>query len=140
MLIQEVRLSPRPIHDEEHGTFYMVLCQVTNVGTSLQSSYKFHTDTNTIRRFTDATIPSFLKVKLAMIRASISNKYLPDSFAEPDCYRWREATKNNPEFKYIGWQISDTLFVIVCDKDELSQLRGYNDTREKSQRESKEET
>jgi hypothetical protein len=119
----------------------MVLCEVNYVEAFRHSSYKFYTDSNTLRRYTDPVLPNFLRVKFSMIKAAdVKGEFMPVDFSELDCYRWREATKNNPEFKYIGWQISDTLFVIVCDKDELLQLRGYNDTREKSKRKSQEET
>ena len=148
-MIKKVSLSPVPILPPEDETLYMVLCEVNYVETSRHSSYKFYTDSNTLRRYTDPVLPNFLRVKFSMIKAAdVREEFLGlrtkhaamIDFGEGDCYRWREATKNNPEFKYIGWQISDTLFVIVCDKGELSQLRGYNDTREKSKRKSKEET
>ena len=46
--------------------------------------------------------------------------------------------QHNPEFKKIGWCVSDSIYVIIMSEEELSELKGIRiDTREKSQSKSK---
>ena len=60
-----------------------------------------------------------------------------DYLLEVDCYAHRKNFTKNPEFKNIGWCMSDSIYVIVVTEDELSELKGISiDPRKESQTES----
>jgi hypothetical protein len=61
-----------------------------------------------------------------------------ETFTELDCYIPPKYITYNPEFKHIGWCVSDSIYVIILSEEELSELKGIRiDTREKSQSKSK---
>tara|TARA_R100001230_G_C5647789_1_gene153210 strand:+ start:496 stop:945 length:450 start_codon:yes stop_codon:yes gene_type:complete len=105
-------------------------------------SYNVYIGDNTKRIFKHGTLPTFIKSKLAMIKSIPKeewNAYNNDElFNELDCYLPQNHTQNNPEFKKIGWCVSDSIYVIIMSEEELSELKGIRiDTREKSQSKSK---
>ena len=129
------------------GNRYMVILETKIVVHKLQNppQYNLYIGNNTKRIFSPSSLPSFIQSKLAMISAIPKDKWNgyfdSDNFSEFDCYLSSNYTQNNPEFKHIGWQVSDSIYVIVLDEDELAQLKGTTvDTRKESQRESQENT
>ena len=109
---------------------------------SNQTVYNIYIGDNTKRIFKHVTLPTFIKSKLAMIKSIPKeewNAYNNDElFNELDCYLPQNHTQNNPEFKKIGWCVSDSIYVIIMSEEELSELKGIRiDTREKSQSKSK---
>ena len=123
---------------------FMVILEMEIVVNSLQKSYTYNVyiGDNTKRIFKHVTLPTFIKSKLAMIKSIPKeewNAYKDDElFNELDCYLPQNHTQNNPEFKKIGWCVSDSIYVIIMSEEELSELKGIRiDTREKSQSESK---
>tara|TARA_R100001126_G_C4822030_1_gene147214 strand:- start:198 stop:641 length:444 start_codon:yes stop_codon:yes gene_type:complete len=123
---------------------FMVILETEIVVNSLQKShtYNVYIGDNTKRIFKHVTLPTFIKSKLAMIKSIPKeewNAYKDDElFNELDCYLPQNHTQNNPEFKKIGWCVSDSIYVIIMSEEELSELKGIRiDTREKSQGESK---
>ena len=105
---------------------------------SNQTAYNVYIGDNTKRIFQAKTLPTFIKSKLAMIKSIPKeewNAYKDDElFNELDCYLPQNHTRNNPEFKYIGWCVSDSIYVIILSNEELSELKGTRiDPREKSQ-------
>jgi hypothetical protein len=105
-------------------------------------SYNVYIGDNTKRIFKHGTLPTFIKSKLAMVKSIPKeewNAYKDDElFNELDCYLPQNHTQNNPEFKNIGWCVSDSIYVIILSEEELSELKGIRiDTREKSQSKSK---
>jgi len=142
MRTDEIIYSPYPFQDN-----YMVLLEMDNVSHTIHFSpqYNLYIGNNTKRIFSPSSLPSFIQSKLAMINSIAKEKWNAffdsNSFYELDCYTHHRYIKNNPEFKHIGWQVSDSIYVIVLDEDELAQLKGTTvDTRKESQRESQENT
>jgi len=138
MRANQILHSPYPFQDN-----YMVILEMEIVVNSLQKSYTYNVyiGDNTKRIFQPKTLPTFIKSKLAMIKSIPKeewNAYKDDElFNELDCYLPENHTQNNPEFKYIGWCVSDSIYVIIMSEDELSELKGISiDTREESQAES----
>ena len=142
MRTEEILHSPYPFQDN-----YMVVLEIEIVATSLQNfpQYNLYVGNNTKRIFQRTTLPASIQSKLAMIN-SIDKKDWnsfkhDDTFNELDCYLPANYTENNPEFKYIGWCVSDSIYVIVMAEDELSELKGISiDPRKESQRESQTHT
>ena len=138
MRTEEILHSPYPFQDN-----YMVILEMDNVSHTIHSSsqYNFYVGNNTKRIFSPSSLPSFIQLKLAMIN-SISRKDWnsfrhDDTFIELDCYTHNRYIKNNPEFKHIGWCVSDSIYVIIVSEDELSELKGISiDPRKESQTES----
>ena len=123
---------------------FMVILEMGLQMETINSSprYNVYIGDNTKRIFKDGTLPTFIKSKLAMIKSIPReewNAYKDDElFNELDCYLPQNHTQNNPEFKKIGWCVSDSIYVIIMSEEELSELKGIRiDTREKSQSKSK---
>ena len=135
MRANQISHSPYPSLEN-----FMVILEMEIVVNSLQKSYTYNVyiGDNTKRIFKPATLPTFIKSKLAMIKSIPKeewNAYEDDElFNELDCYLPQNHTQNNPEFKHIGWCVSDSIYVIILSNEELSELKGTRiDTREKSQ-------
>ena len=123
---------------------FMVILEMGLQMETINSSpiYNVYIGDNTKRIFKHGTLPTFIKSKLAMIKSIPKeewNAYKDDElFNELDCYLPKNHTQNNPEFKNIGWCVSDSIYVIILSEEELSELKGIRiDTREKSQSKSK---
>ena len=76
------------------------------------------------RIFTDATLPSYIKHKIAMILAS------PTTFIWQDDELFKSwnllsvyTNTYQPNLEDVGWRISDTMFVIIMDYEKLMSLR-----------------
>ena len=131
MRTEEILHSPYPFQDN-----YMVILEMEIVVNSLQNSpqYNFYIGDNTKRIFQATTLPKFIQLKLAMINSIPKEDWHSfehdEAFNELDCYLPANYTQNNPEFENIGWCVSDSIYVIVMSKDELSKLKGISiDTR-----------
>lgn len=73
------------------------------------------------RHYTDDTLPDILKERLAMIIASSKEVKRDYEFSQYEFYR----PKTIPDgFLEIGWQVSDSFFVIVMSDEELEKLKG----------------
>jgi hypothetical protein len=139
--LEKVTVSPFTLSKN----FNMVLVQTEGVAKlrqCLDTSYNVYIGNNTKRIFKHGTLPTFIKSKLAMVKSIPKeewNAYKDDElFNELDCYLPQNHTQNNPEFKNIGWCVSDSIYVIILSEEELSELKGIRiDTREKSQSKSK---
>jgi len=143
MRTEEIVYSPRPFLNHQH----LVLLEMGIVSKSIHSlpQYNFYVGDNTKRIFSPSSLPSFIQLKLAMINSIPKedwNSFRHDeTFLEIDCYVYYRYTKNNPEFKHIGWCVSDNIYVIVMSEDELSELKGISiDPRKESQTESQTHT
>ena len=142
MRTDEIIYSPYPFEEN-----YMVLLQMDFVVSSRRDTpqYNFYVGDNTKRIFQATTLPKFIQSKLAMINSIPKEDWNSfehdDAFNELDCYTYYRYTKNNPEFKNIGWYVSDSIYVIMMSADELSELKGISiDTRKESQAESQAHT
>ena len=142
MRTEEILHSPYPFQDN-----YMVVLEMDNVANSQQNSpqYNLYVGDNTKRIFQRTTLPTSIQLKLAMINSIPKKDWNSfehdDTFNELDCYLPANYTENNPEFKHIGWCVSDSIYVIVMSEDELSELKGISiDPRKESQRESQTHT
>ena len=86
-----------------------------------------------VRIYDDATLPDFIKTKLAMIRAR--GKKFTDSGYKPtqlDLF----INHAGKEFDEIGWQLDDEYFTLVLKTEELVSLQGETLTRESPEDES----
>ena len=138
MRTDEIIYSPYPL-----GSKYLLLVQTEPVAEMRQSLsyslvYNLYIGNNTKRIFSPSSLPSFIQSKLAMINSIAKDdwktKQYEDYLLEVDCYAHRKHLNKHPEFKHIGWQVSDSIYVIVLDEDELTQLKGTTvDTRKESQ-------
>jgi len=140
MRTEEIIHSPYPL-DNKH----MVLLEVDFVVTSRRPlpQYNLYVGYNTKKIFSSHSLPSFIQSKLAMVNSveKWNSSGHETTFHEIDCYMHHRYTKNNPEFQHIGWQVSDSIYVIVLDQDELTELQGISiDTRKESQRESQKDS
>ena len=143
MIHGEIIYSPYPFLDNQH----MVRLEMDFVAVSQQKSpqYNFYVGNNTKRIYAENKLPKFIKLKLAMINSIPKkdwNHYSDyESFVELDSYLYNNFIQHNPEFKHIGWQVSDSIYVIVLDEDKLTELKGTSiDTRKESQRESQKDS
>ena len=110
-------------------------------------SYVVCVDKNYTRKFTDETLPIFIKMKLPFAKARSEHNaptvYEPDLYICPD---------NMKDLENIAWQVSTvfmglyskSLYIIVLHETDLDSLRGEpltkdtHDTRSKGKKQSKE--
>tara|TARA_R110000765_G_scaffold253479_1_gene354555 strand:- start:294 stop:740 length:447 start_codon:yes stop_codon:yes gene_type:complete len=132
-----------PYQSEENK--FLVLTQVSiktsnaiNRVSQNPPQYNFYVGNNTKRILSSHSLPKFIQLKLAMINSipkdDWNTRQYEDYLLEVDCYAHRKHLNKHPEFKHIGWQVSDSIYVIVLDEDELTKLKGTTvDTRKESQ-------
>ena len=145
MRTEEIQYSPFKLHGE-----YLVVIQLESVVNLRQtlshsSMYNIYIGNNTKRIFSPSSLPKFIQLKLAMInsipREDWNIEQYENYLLEIDCYAHRKNFTKHPEFKNIGWCMSDSIYVIVLTEDELSELKGISiDPRKESQRESQTHT
>ena len=81
-----------------------------------------------IKRFTTATMPNEIKPKLAMIN-SLKEFFMKKDgdFQELDMYISRlYLSKEQEEFKNIGWRVSPEMYVLILTQDEINKLQGVD--------------
>ena len=84
--------------------------------------YTIFVGDNFKRHYSDDTLPDFVKERLTMIVASSKTNRRDWEFSQYDVY-W--PYKILPEgFEEIGWQVSDTYFVVAMSPDQLEELKG----------------
>lgn len=111
-------------------------------------SYVVCVDKNYTRKFTDETLPIFIRMKLPFAKARSdhgepSGYELVDTWAitDPELYICPEDMK---DLENIAWQVAPSLYIIVLHETDLNSLRGErltkdkHDTRSKSKTQSKE--
>jgi hypothetical protein len=111
-------------------------------------SYVVCVDKNYTRKFTDETLPIFIRMKLPFAKARSDHGEptgyeLVDTWAitDPELYICPEDMK---DLENIAWQVSPSLYIIVLHETDLNSLRGErltkdkHDTRSKSKTQSKE--
>lgn len=106
-------------------------------------SYNVCVDEDYIRRFTDETLPIFIKMKIPFMKSSYV--YSP----EEDLVYWDMDSyippKHSKALENIGWQYSKDGYMLVLHEKDLDSLKGErqtketnNDTRSKGKKQSKE--
>lgn len=73
---------------------------------------------NQKRYYTDESLPDFIKQRIGMIKASPKGDVKTDrELHKLDLFKSR-----SKGFEFIGWQASDTMFVIVLSEEELIEI------------------
>jgi hypothetical protein len=85
----------------------------------IDGNYTVFVGDNTIRRFTDDTLPDALKSKLAMILASVQNFKYDHDVDKLDIY----TNSQSPELDEVGWRVSDSYFCLVMNRETLNSLK-----------------
>ena len=71
------------------------------------------------RYFTDESLPDFIKHRIGMIKASPRDDIKTDrELHKLDLYKSR-----GRGFEYVGWQASDTMFIVIMSDGELIDTR-----------------
>jgi hypothetical protein len=146
MRTEEIQYSPYQVEKNK----FLVLIEVSTK-TSFASGrvsypeYNLYIGNNTKRIYAENKLPIIIKLKLAMINSIPKEDWNIEQYEnyllEVDCYAHRKNFTKNPEFKNIGWCMSDSIYVIVMSEDELSELKGISiDPRKESQAESQTHT
>ena len=111
-------------------------------------SYVVCVDKNYTRKFTDETLPIFIRMKLPFAKAKSDHteptgNIVVDTWIiqDPDLYICPDDMK---DLENIAWQVAPSLFIIVLHDTDLNSLRGEllnkdkHDTRSKGKKQSKE--
>lgn len=102
-------------------------------------SYVVCVDKNYTRKFTDETLPIFIRMKLPFAKAR--SEHNAPTIYEPDLYICPD---NMKDLENIAWQVSPSMYIIVLHDTDLNSLRGErltkdtHDTRSKGKKQSKE--
>lgn len=93
-----------------------------------ERAYLMHVKEGVNRIWTDETMPDFIKTKLTMILASQVKEPIPDDELDRiELY----INHDNPELSEVGWQASESMFIIVMTDEELRSLWGEQINKEK---------
>jgi hypothetical protein len=123
----DISLSPIPASiaggktHYEDGAFFVALRRIKDV----YELFLFH---GFVKRFTTATMPNEIKPKLAMIN-SLKEFFMKKDgdFQELDMYISRlYLSKEQEEFKNIGWRVSPEMYVLILTQDEINKLQGVD--------------
>ena len=111
-------------------------------------SYVVCVDKNYTRKFTDETLPIFIRMKLPFAKAKSDHtkptgNIIVDTWIiqDPDLYICPDDMK---DLENIAWQVAPSLYIIVLHETDLDSLRGErltkdkHDARSKSKKQSKE--
>ena len=80
---------------------------------------------NRKRYYTDESLPDFIKQRIGMIKASPKGDVKTDrELHKLDLFKSR-----SKGFEFIGWQASDTMFVVVLSEQELIEIGMQHDAR-----------
>ena len=114
----------------------------------IDGGYVVCVDKNYTRKFTDETLPIFIKMKLPFAKAkSDHDEPIGDirvdtwGIFDPDLYICPEDMR---DLENIAWQVAPSLYIIVLHETDLDSLRGESltkdkhDTRSKGKKQSKE--
>lgn len=101
-----------PLETIKQDILYMVPLIMTDV-------YEIVIGKNHRRIFTDDTLPDFVKKVLTMAKASATS-VLHDS----EMYKYELYVCPVKHMEYIGWQASQSVFIIVMTKEQLDKLKG----------------
>lgn len=101
----------------------------------MKGIYNVYVGKDTTRRYKQEQLPSFILSKIIIAKELSTNPKLKSVYSIPSKYELFTCPEDGIES--ISWKISDSIYVIVLTKQELSKLKGTRiDTRKESQRES----
>ena len=100
-----------------------------------QEVYNIYVAKNNIRRYNLDSLPPFILIKILVAKELSTNPKFKSIYSVPSKNELFTCPKDGNES--ISWKLSDSIYVIVLNEDELTQLKGTTvDTRKESQRES----
>jgi hypothetical protein len=93
-----------------------------------EDGYMLSVGQSEYRNFTDKTLPDVVKAKLSMIRAfpKFEMSYYDMNHGTP-YINMHDTRLNN-----IGWQVTNDMYMLVIDVEELNTMRLSHDTRAES--------
>lgn len=120
MLIKGSLLSP-VVHPKNWDLIRVPMIRPDN------GHYTVFVGDNTVRRYTDETLPDALKTKVAIILNVPFDDYIDDyELDKLSVY----TNKHSPELDEVGWRVSESYFCLVLSRKILdSLLRGEQNER-----------
>jgi hypothetical protein len=101
----------------------------------MKDIYNVYVAKDTTRRYKQEQLPSFILSKIIIAKELSINPKLKSIYSIPSKNELFTCPEDGLED--VSWKISDSIYVIVLTKQELSELKGTRiDTRKESQRES----
>ncbi len=101
----------------------------------MKDIYNVYVAKDTTRRYKQEQLPSFILSKIIIAKELSTNPKFKSIYSIPSKNELFTCPEDGLED--VSWKISDSIYVIVLTKQELSELKGTRiDTRKESQRES----
>jgi hypothetical protein len=101
----------------------------------MKDIYNVYVAKDTTRRYKQEQLPSFILSKIIIAKELSINPRFKSIYSIPSKNELFTCPEDGLED--VSWKISDSIYVIVLTKQELSELKGTRiDTRKESQRES----
>jgi len=101
----------------------------------MKDIYNVYVAKDTTRRYKQEQLPSFILSKIIIAKELSTNPRFKSIYSIPSKNELFTCPEDGLED--VSWKISDSIYVIVLTKQELSELKGTRiDTRKESQRES----
>lgn len=92
----------------------------------MHNKYSVYVSDDLVRHYNDETLPSVLRVKMAMVLASPQPNLIPEErLSKINVY---ECTM--PNLSLVGWRVSESWFCLVLDRLTLNSLKGGTLTKE----------
>ena len=105
----------------------------------IQGVYNIYIAKNNIRRYNFDSLPPFILIKIIIAKELSTNPRFKSMHSIPSKNELFTCPTDGAE--NISWKVSDSIYVIVLDEDELTELKGITvDTRKESQRESQKDS
>lgn len=137
-------MSPEPMPHHKLKKHWRVPMWITD------GDYQVCVDKDYIRRFTNDTLPTFIKMKIPFMKSSYVEPVSMTVTIGVSGVRWNMdmfiCPKELRHLETIGWQYDKDSFMLVLHEKDLDSLRGErltkdkHDTRSKSKKESKTDT
>ena len=101
--------------------------------------YNIYIAKNNVRLYNSDSVPSYVKIKIIIADELSTNPRFKSIYSIPSKNELFTCPEDGNE--NISWKVSDSIYVIVLDQDELTELQGISiDTRKESQRESQKDS
>ena len=135
-------MSPEPMPHQKLKKHYRVPMWI------IDGDYQVCVDKDYIRRFTNDTLPTFIKMKIPFMKSSYVEPIYMTVTVGISGVRWNMdmyiCPKELRHLETIGWQYDKDSFMLVLHEKDLNSLRGErltkdkHDTRSKGKKQSKE--
>jgi hypothetical protein len=107
------RLELEPVETTKEETLYMVpIIRSTN-------KYEVFIGKKYLRIFNDDNLPNYIRSPITLAQVASTDYHNDDAITNWDLFLCRV-----PNMDYVGWRVSESLYIVVLNEENLTTLRG----------------